>query len=62
MAGYIDATLTQNNQGHFHEDVPNPERASPKKQETTTVHHIPSDQVSFVPAYDNSNYENLNIV
>ena len=62
MAGYIDATLTQNNQGHFHEDVPNPERASPEKQETATIHHIPSDQVSFGPIYDNSNHENTYVV
>ena len=62
MAGYIDATLTQNNQGHFHQDVPNHGRASPTKQETNTIHHIPSDQVSFGPAYDNSKYENTYFV
>ena len=62
MAGYIDATLTQNNQGPFHEDAQNQERASPKKQETATIHHIPSDQVSFGPTYDNSIYENTYVV
>ena len=62
MAGYIDATVAPNNQGHYHEDVQNQGRASPKKQETATIHHIPSDQVSFGPAYDNSKYENTYFV